>query len=243
MLYDVGKAAALLKMDERTVRRRINRGEIKAIKTKTRYLIHFDEVIRTTIKQNTADLLGEDTLKSLYILRKHNGNIDHLLKTETSTTKKAIESLLDDYEKERQQYFRNINVSNSEKYLLIQEIGARLKIKDSHIVYDLAERKELKAKKVDVNKGIYNKKVLIYDASFKKYLGKDLPNPFFTSREAAWLTGKTIARVNRIALIEGLGRKIKEGLKNSAYLFRYSELKDIYEYNGPTHNFPKRRKD
>jgi len=216
-MFTSKEAAHLLRVDPKSVRRYIERGWLKAESLNGNFQISEEQVLLFNQKTNARQLL-EGLAEELYVLRRH-GTSSSTYQQLANHSLEAINLAIDRYEEERCSFFKALKINERTPFLLGKEVAARLKIRDYHVIDRLIEENQIKARSVYNGKKTY----LILDESFKKYLGANLNEPFYTSRHVSEKTRFSVNAVDRIALKHRLGRKIV-GTKNSSYLFVSEEV-------------------
>lgn len=169
----------------------------------------------------------DSIIKELYVLEKTNFNRDSLLKEFEITNYQKIEDALFLYQFEREGILAHFLIKSSEydNVLLTEEVNARLKLVDGHVVPNLVESGHLEGISVRDNS---HKKYFIRIESLMSYLG-DYANEFlYRTQTVAKLTGLKINHIDKIACHYGLGFKIKP-TEQGNYLFTPGEIAIIPE--------------
>lgn len=217
-IYSLEQAAQKLGTNRKSLGRLISKGVVKAIKADGRYFISEDQVTLLKLKDNARNLLN-GRLEEIYVLRRHGvsqNECSEVARQDCSTIDLAVER----YEEERSSHFGVLGIKDSSPYLLGKEVAARIRVKDYNLIDRLIREGQINARRVQVGKRLF---YLTIDESFKKYLGKDLHNPFYTSSEISKITGLKVQFIDKFALQNNLGRKTT-GTKNSQYLFIHEEV-------------------
>ena len=239
---NVNEAAKLLRVDKTKVKRYVKSGLLKAKKKSylgRNYLFYaIDKKDVSFLRDSFKNYNQIEDIKKLFVLneelRQKHGSLDDIVK-EFGHDKNMLQSAATLYSFKRKNYFNQFHV-RPEKFFLSEEIAERLTITHPQAIYDLRDMKELKCKKLkDSRQG---KRYFIEKDSFFDYLGKDKGVIFYNSRYAADEMGETVERIDRIALISEIGRKLKPGYKNSIYLFSLSDICRMKRLNKviPTYN-------
>ncbi len=211
-LYTPSQAAVLINVNKRTVRRLIEKGWLDAKLDNGVYSIRQDALRLFVQKTKARKILGNNA-EEVYVLNRHGARKDVCVEI-SNLSPSVVELAVQRYEEERQLAFQALGLKGNGEFLLGKEVAARLKIRDYHVIDRLLGEGFIKGKELFNGR----KKFVIYDESFKEYLGKDLHNRFLTSRDVAASTGLSVHRIDKLALRNKFGRKIL-GTKNSHYLF------------------------
>ena len=208
------EVASLVNIDSKTIRRYIHRGILTAESNARGFDI---TVLDAELLQ--ARILARKTLerqiKELFVLRDYGTPLDHI-KSEYGLIPEDVSNALFLYHFERQGYLEKFGLDDTSDLLLVQEVTARLKVVDPHIPYELAEQGALELHCTNW-KG--KDRFFPSRASFEAYLGDDIRTIFYNSKEVSDQLGVSVHTTDRIALSNGIGRKLKPGLKQTNYLF------------------------
>lgn len=220
--------AELLNINPRTARRYINKGLIYAKKTRRgQYEIDDDEINRFKIALEARKKLNH-SIKELYVLSIY-GAISQSILNEHGFDEYSVKGALCLYHFEREQYLKKFKLGELKSdILLIEEAASRLKISDMHVIYELGRIDELE-NRLDLYEIDFNGRLRFFPSikSFGDYLGNDKNNRFYNSREVSEMINLSVNQIDRIALGQKIGRKIKEGYENSNYLFVKEDIEMI----------------
>lgn len=216
------KAAKLLELNPRTVRRYAEKGLLDYSIGDKGYYFSKNEI---NLLKIAIRLVGkhENSIKELYVLTKCGAKLENVVCRFDLPDKKNADSALGLYEFERGQYLKRFKLDDKIKndVLLAEEVAARFRITDKHVVYDLINDGEIKAYESNF-KG--KKRVFVSLDSFKSYLGMNVAEKFYNSRDASKITGKSVNDIDRIAKSHSIGRKIKTENGHSWYNFNLGEV-------------------
>jgi len=237
------EAAKLLKINDRTLKRYIQSGLLKAKKKLLKSFFYSIDLEDARFLKDSFDMYNEiKNIKELFVLseelrNKHRSLEDiaeefrhdkFKLDKEFKWDKESLRKAVGLYSFKRKNYLKQFSIK-PEKYFMVEEIAERLALTSPYAIYGLMKMKELKYKKLkDSRQG---KRYFIDMQSFFDYLGKDNGIIFYNSKHAGEEIGETVERIDRIALISEIGRKVKPGYKNSIYLFSRSDIDDMKERN------------
>ena len=215
--FTPSEAAKLLGIDCKTVKRAIERRWLVGKKENGNYLIS-EDAINAYNQRTKARAYLDSRIRELYVLRRH--GTDMSVCTELTNCPRSVVVLaLQRYEEERESAFKVLNITNAGPLLLGKEIAGRLRVGDPHIIEDLIDKNALQA--ITHTNG--RKRYIIYDDSFRAYLGDNINSPFHTSAEAAEMNNMSVEKIDRLAKENGVGRKILP-TTNSMYLFTLSDI-------------------
>ncbi len=211
--------AALLGVDVKTVRRYIAKGLLPAKKGGLGFEI---SPLDAQILRRKADARKKlnGRIKELFVLREFDTPFSHI-QEEYSLSPDDVDHAVYLYRFERGIYLSKFGIRYTSDFLLVEEVSARLKVTDRHIPYHLHELGELE---MHTLKWRGKERFFPSKRSFGDYLGPAVQTILYNSREAAFQTGLTVELIDRLALDNDIGRKIKNGNKNSNYLFTPEDI-------------------
>lgn len=220
------------------VRRYVDYGLLNGEETKKGY--HFEESKVIELKKKLISYKQHNSVKGLlpelFVLDKHNAftkkQIIHYLGIQNSPVSEidiatSLYFALNIYSNKREREYlnsRDVPRESIDDVLLVGEACSRLKMKDTHIIYNLMDAGEFK-------KEIYgNNRQFVNFKSFKEYLG-DYANQFlFRSHEVEEIIDKSISEIDRLAKQLNLGLKVGDA-NQSNYLFSPKDIKQMYEHD------------
>jgi len=224
----IEEAAKLSGEDVRTLKRKIAKGIIRGEKESLnrkqfKYTINKSEFkYYQKCEKAFEELSGK--IKEIYILFACGYTAQELSKLHKKSEIKIVRAL-QAYNHRRAAVLNSRGVLRKkfDKFLLVEEITARLGISDYNIIYSLIKEDRLESRENHLRK-----KVITLE-SFLKYLGNDKKTKFYKSTEVATHLRMTVNRIDKIALKNNIGRKINGG-KQSNYLFKEENIRELRQY-------------
>jgi len=218
--------AAELGVNRRTISRLIEKGLLESHLTPKGHEIAEVDANNLKAMIDAGNRL-EGRVKELYVLRVFGTSFSHI-QDEYGLSPDGVDLAYRLYSFERSQGLKQFSLGNIESdALFIDEVAARLKITDPHVVYELSETGALRIYGASV-KG--KKKYFPSKSSFADYLGADVKTIFYNSGEVSKKLGITVEKIDRIAKAYSIGRKIKADNKHSNYLFTPEDVHKIGYY-------------
>ena len=247
-MLTVEEISRMLEADPKKVRRYISQGKLKAQKQKInkaefRYIVKNNDLEHFVFRQKSYEKLLPH-IKEMFML-KLCGLSENVIASEFSgynrisgfghISEDEVFSAIDEYMKFRRTRLNycGIREKDHKKVLIPSEACARLSIKDIHVVHHLVGYGDLERVAVSRDLCPFGQNLFISVDSMKRYLGADLKERFYTSKDASNITSKSVNSIDRIALYNELGRKIKKNSKNSIYLFTYDEVVQLGNLPAP----------
>lgn len=216
-------AAKLLDVNPRTVRRYAEKGLLDYSRDNRSFLFFPRKEIEILKIATEMVRKYEEPVKEIYTLMRCGAKVDSVICRFDIPHKDSIDTVLDLYEFERDKYLERFNLKNNVRkdVILAEEVAARLRITDKHVVYNLIKEGEFEAYESSFNG---KRRFFVSLDSFRSYLGLEADERFYTSRDASRIIRKTVNTIDRIAKSHGIGRKIKTDNKHSWYLFTLGEV-------------------
>jgi hypothetical protein len=217
-------AAQLLGIDDRTVRRFTERGLIGYSREGHALDVHDQDVYRLRDDIKYRQDLG-DRVKEAFVMA-DSGIMLPVMSMEFHKPKEHLEGALRAYDFERDGYLHGFSLDEQTRLdtFLVEEVAARLKITDKHVVYDLLRDGDLRG--YHAQRG-GRERYFVSRRSFHDYMGPYDTEFFYNSAYASAITGKTVNEIDKLALQHGIGKKIKPGRKNSTYIFTCEDMTEL----------------
>ncbi len=217
------EAADTLQVDPRTVLRYVDEGLLTRVKVGSMFMYKEEDLSLMVCRINARHEL-DSVIKELYVLSKSGFTNKQIAKEFGVSAHAKIAYALEMYRNERTRYFNKFGIESieCEDILLVEEVAARLRITDNHVVYDLIRAGRLKARELVFGRQGKVRYFVEFD-SFRRYLGDYFSKFLYRSHHVAEQAQKTINQIDLIALDEGIGFKIKES-KQGNYLFSPGEI-------------------
>lgn len=229
---DVG---GILGCDPETVRRYASKGFFHSLKNRKTKIFSRKEILDFKERKQAYDDLG-NKVTEFFVLVKEGITDSEMIRNYPSMAPDKIRSAVKHYDERRRWNLSEFCDLDYEDVLLLREVAARLKVKWKPILYELTK---------DENFMVYQRKrTQCYSlGSLKIFLGKRAGKPLYTSREARDIINKinykeiSIKIIDTIAKNEEIGRKLRDYVRNSTYLFTLTEIDFIRtEFNNSNYN-------
>ncbi|MBT3464925.1 hypothetical protein HN451_08070 [archaeon] len=228
------EAATILKINPRTVRQRVKSGYLVPLSTSPTLLFDDEQVYTLQRREAAQKVLRNvnrpiDMVKESYILLKTGVSLETICE-EYNIEEDSLEDAVDLYKVQRRNILRGYGLGDKkspdtlyENWLLVDEVLARLKITDSHVVYNLSIDNDISMEKIRRAPIKY----IVNAQSFNNYLGDVKGEILYTSKETEEEIGLNVNQIDKIAKSHSIGRKLRSGSKNSIYLFTDNERSKI----------------
>ena len=221
-IISLTEASTILNVNRRTVSRYAEKGLLKRKEKGQQHLYSRSQVELLKKKVESREML-DDCIKELYVSMESRMNKKTLVREFNIEKVSDITYALQVYKHQRGIYLDIFGIQENEKksLFLVEEVTARLKLKDKHVIYDLVNEGELEAKKISF-KG--RERYFIKKDSLIRYLGDYSKKVLYRSKDVEELNpGMTINIIDRIAKINSIGFKIKV-VPQGRYLFSQSDI-------------------
>ncbi|MCM2326213.1 MAG: hypothetical protein NDI94_07135 [Candidatus Woesearchaeota archaeon] len=216
--------ADILQLAPRTVRKYCQNGWLESELIGGRLAIDEDSALWLKTAMDAYSRLGE-RVKWAYI-HKATGVPLESVAHELGKSVDMVTHGISFYELRRSEILLGYGADGS--YVLTEEVMQRLSLSDMHVVHSLIAENDLDSM---VSFDGSRKKYAILACSLISFLGDRRTEIMYRSDYAAEEIGCTINEIDRIALGNRIGMKVREGHKNSSYLFTAKEvglMKQIY---------------
>jgi predicted site-specific integrase-resolvase len=218
------EVAEILNVNERTARRYKESGLLSSCNN------HVPKKAVLFLKSAMESYDSIKNIKEFFVLSKEGADLENIIQganhfkhLANNIQKKQINAALYLYSWKRDNYLRQFAV-DPESIFLVEEAAERLRITDKHVIYDLINSNELKAQTALNSRNKKKERYFVAVDSFFDYLGKDKGIRFYTSKDASLNLDISVNKIDKIALKNKIGRKIKAENKNSIYLFSLSDV-------------------
>ncbi len=215
------EAGKILDVNPRTVPRYARKGLLEEVRSPHKTMYNSRDVKLLRKKLDIRESLDK-SIKEIYALYKSGLKNHKIISNFKMNEPEDMFYALEIYKKERKGYLNKfgIGIKDQENIFLAEEVVARLKITDKHVVYDLINEGNLSPKTVEF-KG--KTRFFIEFNSLIDFLGSYSDQLLYRSNEASQRLNKTINEIDKIACYHEIGFKLKP-TKQGNYLFSLSDI-------------------